>query len=44
MEEELNTQIEQLNFTINSMKMDYEALNDQNSKKIMHLKKINLQL
>jgi outer membrane murein-binding lipoprotein Lpp len=41
MEEELNTQIEELNFTINSLKMDYDAMNDQNTKKIITLRKLN---
>jgi len=37
----LNTQIEEMNFTNNSLKMDYEALNDQNTKKIANLRKLN---
>lgn len=30
-----------MNFTNNSLKMDYEALNDQNTKKIANLRKLN---
>lgn len=38
--EELNSQIEELNFTNSSMKMDYDVLNEQNQKKIANLKKM----
>ena len=39
--EELNNQIEELNFTNNSMRMDFEVINEQNNKKIANLKKVN---
>lgn len=42
--EELHNQIEELNFTNNSVKMDYEVLHEQNSKKISNLKKLNSEL
>ena len=42
--EELNNQIEELNFTNNSMKMDFDVLNEQNTKKIANLKKLNTEL
>ena len=41
MVEELNNQIEELNFTNNSLKMDYEVINEQNTKKNTILKKNN---
>ena len=42
--EEMNNQTEELNFTNNSLKMDYEVINDQNSKKITNLLKLNTEL
>jgi hypothetical protein len=44
MVEELNNQLEELNFTNNSMKMDFDVLNEQNTKKIANLKKVNTEL
>ena len=40
-EQELNTQNEELNFTINSLKMDYDAVNEQNMKKLNNLRRVN---
>lgn len=40
----MNNQTEELNFTNNSLKMDYEVINDQNSKKITNLLKLNTEL
>ena len=42
-EQELNTQNEELNFTINSLKMDYDAVNEQNMKKLNNLRRVNQQ-
>lgn len=43
-QEELNNQIEEVNFTNNSMKLDFQALNEQNNRKLANMRKLNCEL